>query len=168
MKKYVTLVEGLNTVKEPVESMTAKELATEMEKTVLKVFPKSYARASYQLNLGESISLTFALAKDKSELGNGIIHNDPAHTIFMIQDGLGRDNDIVGKLIIERILGSGFSVKPSEGSYMAMERHKVGFRKTTGDSKKILASLKKYFEKLKVELKANESNIYNYKLKGKF
>jgi hypothetical protein len=170
MKKFVTLVEDMNTIKESVEEMTATQLAEEMEKTVQKIFPKSYAKANYGVNLGPSITLRFTLGKDNKEYSNGILQNDPAHHILMIQDGLGREGNIVGKLSMEMVQGGYFHTNPDpvKDKYMAMGSHKVGYRKVSGDSKKIITGVKKYFEKLKKELKANEKNIYNYTLKGKF
>ena len=55
---------------------------------------------------------------------------------------------------------SGISVNPEKGSYMAMRTHKVPFRKTSGDAKKMVAAAEKYFKKLHGELKKVKDDIY--------
>ena len=57
-------------------TMTVDEFTKNLESTIKKIFPKSFVRARASTNLGSSISLMFALGKDKSEWTNGIIEND--------------------------------------------------------------------------------------------
>lgn len=113
------------------------------------VFPKSFVEVSYGALSRQDknyIIASFALAKDSSEATNNIMQNDPALTRFSIE--------LRGEeAVIERFQGSGFSVKPSPGSFYAMETHKVPFRKSRAKTeKKVGEVFKKYFTKLKGEL----------------
>lgn len=172
MNKYVALVEQtLAESKKDFSGTPAHKLGEDMKAAVQKIFPKSLVYGGYEVSLGSgSIFVTFTLGKDDKDFANRIEFNDPARTIFAISRGFDTEGNITSdKLVLERTHGTGFAVNPAEGSYYAMDRHKVGFRKTTGDSKKMVDAIKKYFEKLKKELKANKDNVYGLDLiKDKF
>ncbi len=55
---------------------------------------------------------------------------------------------------------STIDVNPEEGSYMAMGRIKIPYRKTTGDAKKVLAAFERFLKKAKKLLQDNDANIY--------
>lgn len=172
MGHYTQLVEQtLSENREKYADTPAGKLGEEMKKAIQKIFPKSLVYGGYEVSFGSgAIFITFTLGKDDKDFANRIEHNDPARTIFAIQRGFDTEGNITSdKLVLERTHGVGFAVNPAEGSYLAMDRHKVGFRKTTGDSKKIVTAIKKYFEKLKKELQANRENVYGLELiKDKF
>lgn len=167
MGHYTQLVEQtLSENREKYADTPAGKLAEEMKKVVQKIFPKSTVYGGFDSDLSPGITIGFLLGKDRNEFSNGIEHNDPARTIFSISGSRGvMDNDgniLADKMVLERISGYGFYLND-------YERHKIGFRKTTGDSKKMITAIKKYFEKLKKELQANKENVQNIDLiKDKF
>lgn len=132
-----------------------KDLAMEIEATVKNIFPKSSIDATFSGNLMPSIRIEFALGSDK-EFSHNIIRNDPVHHIFSVM----WDKNKLNALTLERLSGA-IMVKPSEGSHLAMERHKIPFRKVAGDSKKIIAGVDRYFKKLKTEISKISNDIYD-------
>lgn len=142
-------------------SGNAYDLAAEIEKTIRKHFPNSFISVYFNSNIHPSISIRFTIGKDKSEWANGIIQNDPLWQVLMISSGINRNGDIVGKLSLERISGGSFAIKPEPGSHLAFGRHKVPFRKVSGDSRKIISGVDKYFSKVKSELKKSIDKFYD-------
>lgn len=143
------------------ESDTTK-LASDIESTVKGVFPDSYVAAGFRWNLYPSIIVKFTLGSGKDEWENGIIQNDPAHTIFMV-DGMDKDGSINKALTLEKSHGS-ILVKPTN-PHMAYGTIKVPFRKVTGDQTAILKGVKNYFEKLKKVLQDNRDKMTDRHLK---
>lgn len=130
----------------------AKQFADEVRKLYRKYFPKSFIEVDYRTSLSPHITARIALGKDKTEWSNGIVHNDPMHTIFMIE--FEGSSALVGDggMKVERISGGGLL-----GTNY--ERIKVPFRKTSGDRKQILTTLERYFDRLKDAVKANADNL---------
>lgn len=123
-----------------------------IQKSFDKQFPNAWSIIRVQKLIGEVITVTFGLV-DKSELTSGILENDPVFHSFIIH--------IEGDDKYEAAVNSsGISINPPEGSYYAMERVKTKFRKTKGDSKRIVKTFDTFFKRLKVLVKANEANIY--------
>lgn len=121
-----------------------------------KVFPNGFIKAYYRRGLGKEnyISLAIGMIGDKSDQASQIIDNDPMLHKFMIY--IHDDDTYTAKLI----QGSGFYVNPEPGSYLAMTRHKVPYRQSKGDSKRILKAMKRHFGRLKTELGKIESNLF--------
>lgn len=139
----------------------ANVLATEIEKEVSKIFPHSYIHAEFSSSIHPSMTVRFALGKDKSEWVNGYMDNDPISMLIFIygkEKNIEDNGDISGNLYTKTLMSS-FVIKPSAGSYYVYDRVKVPFRKTTGSPEKILDYLKKYFLLLKKELQANRNNL---------
>jgi hypothetical protein len=141
------------------ELTPAHELAKEIEAAILKIFPLSFVSASYSTNLKSSISIYFALGRDKSEWANGIVQNDPAYSIFKVW-GIGENSTLTDNLELKMLTGGNIYTLPPEGSHLAMGRHKVSFRKSKGNRDKILKGVNTYFKRLKDELKKVGDNIY--------
>jgi hypothetical protein len=124
--------------------MNTFDLVTEIESTIKKICPDSYLSVKFSNSLYPNITIVFAMGKDKTEWSNGIIHNDPCHTILSV-DGMSKDGEFKDTLTTERILGGG--VYDSEyGS------HKIPFRKKTVKSEqyqKIIDVISDYFKKVK-------------------
>lgn len=139
-------------------STESDHLCKEIEKIVLKIFPKSRVVAYFSTNLLPSINIEFTLGAGLEEYPHRISRNDPAHHLFYLR-GMAKDGSLGDKLELERLAG-GISTFPEEGSYMAMGTHKVSFRKVKGDSSKILKGIDGYFKKLKDELKKVGDNLY--------
>ena len=154
-KKRASMGESVKLTKmihEAIESPEAEALAEAMKNTVQKIFPKSYVNAYFSTNLAPSITLKFTIG-NRNDYANGIEHNDPARTIFMIHNPVDKDGKLKDVLVMERIQGGGLAIQAPPGSFLAFERHKVKYRVVKGDSKKIIQGLDKYFKNLKVELK---------------
>lgn len=143
------------------ESDTTK-LASDIESIVKGVFPNSYVNADFKSNLYPSIIVKFTLGSGKDEWENGIIQNDPAYTIFMV-DGMDKDGSINKLLTLEKSHGSIF-VKPTN-PHMAYDSIKVTFRKVTGDQAAILKGVKNYFERLKKTLQDNRDRMTDRHIK---
>lgn len=163
MKRYKSIFkEDINT--------NANELAEKIQEEIQKIFPKSFVSAKFTSNIYPNITVIFTLGKDKSEWNNGIQRNDPAYHAFMIggksRYGISNEGEIKESLVCEEIQGStwGFYIKSKEGSYNAMDRFKLPFRKVTSTPDKIIEVLKKYFLLLKTELKKNKDNMMDYHL----
>jgi len=146
----------------------AGKFIVKIKRAVNKIFPNSLVHANLSLSgFSPAIMVSFTLGKDKSEYREGSASNDPAHVAFMI-NGVDGDGNLDDRLVLERILGGGFMVHPAPGSYVAMDIHKIPFRKTTGSQDRILKSLERYFTRLRAELRDNEDKIYDYNLMNKF
>lgn len=162
MKKYkpIILKENIN---------NANDLAKELEKEILHIFPHSYVDAEFSSHLYPSIILRFALGKDKHEWNHGYIENDPARMIINIsavrESNIDKEGNILGPLEVTNDF-SRFYIKPPEGSYLAMGKIKIPFRKLTTDNlDKIIEYLKKYFMVLKKTLQENRENLMPEHLK---
>jgi hypothetical protein len=153
MKKYTRLTEDIyNDIQEYVNAL---------DKTIRKIFPKSYIHVKYNNSLYSSISISFALGKDKNEWVSGYIDNDTAWQRFSI-DNKGKDlseDPTLPEFITVDTKSNSFTVKPEKDSYMAFGRVKVPFRKTTGTPDKVLKYIEKYFILLKKMLQDNKDNI---------
>lgn len=161
MEKYKRLF------KEDINS-NAVELAQEIKNEILKIFPKSYVNSTFSDNIISTITVRFALGKDKSEWEHGYWDNDPAQMILHIygqnESNISKDGIINGLIYVETKYGS-FLVKPDTGSHYAYSRVKVPFRKTTGNGEKIVQYLKKYFLTFKKVLQDNKDRMTDEHIK---
>lgn len=141
----------------------AMQLIDELKSIYKKEFPKSHLRISFRNTFGGIIAIRMMLADDdKSEWLNGIIDNDMLIADFMI-DGFDQEGNAIKPLeFINTRSGFGFYTKP-DNKYMVYGRHKIRFRKSKGDTKKISAAFKKTVQKLKSELQSQIDNFhYHY------
>ena len=115
-------------------------------------FPNGWIRASSVPLGGRGFYVAFGLVDDVKAMG-GYRENDPMfHSVLV---------DVVsGGYSAE--LGSGGKVylKPAPGSFYAMDSAKIGFRKFSGDEKKIVAGFAKYFAKARAVVAENAENVY--------
>lgn len=134
---------------------SAAELASEIETTFKKYFPNSFIKSRYDVNIGKSVMVTIALAKDKTEATNKILDNDPMLANFAVHldpNQIDDTGNFTGEpLVVERFRGSGLSWHGPDG----FNRVKVPFRKTTGDPSKIIKALDTHFQRLKAAVKDN-------------
>ncbi|KFZ25651.1 MAG: hypothetical protein KQ78_02144 [Candidatus Izimaplasma bacterium HR2] len=120
---------------------------------IKNVFEKHFSNGWFNLRKisSDSIGFSFGIIGDKKELSSGILDNDPVHHKFMIRkEEMGWE--------VKNLFGS-IAINPKE-KYMAMSSVKTKFRKTKGDTKKIISTFDKWFVKLKSLIKDNEENIY--------
>jgi hypothetical protein len=130
---------------------TELELATTLAEEYKAIFPNSHAKA-HPASFGTTAFLDTYIGTPAT-WSNGIRQNDPAWCMFTINKIAPHEFEItssVGRL----------SVKPREGSYLAMESVKLPFRKKTGNINKIIPQMIKHFENMKQIIKDNSDNVY--------
>lgn len=140
------IIEELQTMRESSKNSEADSLAILIKRKIRSIFPKSTIDVSFTTKFVATINIRFLLAT-KKDWYNGIEFNDPVRALFSI-DGFNNDGDILGDMVIT--LDNSVWYELTQGSkkgFMAPVR-KVPFRKTRGDSKKILLAVEKYFKKL--------------------
>lgn len=137
------------------ESPELGAMGAAIEKAFKKYFPNGYFGYSVRKILKPNADLNFVigLIGDNRDVPNGIRGNDVMHHSFQVEP----QGD--GKYIISVLNGS-LSIKPEAGSYMAMGTVKTGFRKTTGDEKKIINTVDKFFKKLQGLVREHKDNLY--------
>jgi len=130
----------------------AKALAAKVEAEFRKAFPNGWIQFKPQFLGGAGFNLYFGIIGNKSELTSGILMNDPAYHSMGVSPGQkGYDVELSqGRL----------NLNPEKGSGMAMSSVKFGFRKFSGDDKKIVDGFSKYFAKMKSVIKSNGDNVY--------
>jgi len=124
----------------------AHKLAEELDDVIRLIFPQSYVNVRFNTSLGSSISIKFALGKDKSEYSNGIIHNDMLYHIIWI--GHSRGTEITK----EGVLNEPLSLDISLGGAIRVneKRVKLGWRnKKKATRAQVVEHVKKYFKKVK-------------------
>jgi hypothetical protein len=132
------------------EGMTAAEFCSKVKDTYAKHFPKSLCVAKIYACLGKSITIDGYLAAGKEEESGGYLDNDMFSIGMFIHDlppNTSPDSVLPDSMELTSN-GSSFTVKP-DNPYCAYGRVKVPFRKVTGDAKKILDYLDKYFGRFK-------------------
>jgi len=144
---------------------TGDELAKAIEAAIKKHFPKSHVKVWVHKGGigGTTIGLDFAVAGDKSQVANGIWHNDISLTRGTIY-GLEPDGNLKPTLEFDPALGGSILTKPTE-KYMAFGKLKVGLRKKKGTPEQILKHLDSYFAKLAKAIKDNRDKIPDDHLK---
>ena len=99
----------------------------------------------------DDIGFSFGIIGDKKELSSGILDNDPVHHKFLI-------SHIPDGWEMIKVMGY-ISINP-EDQFMAMSLVKTKFRKTKGNTKKIISTFDKFLKNLKIMIKDNEENIF--------
>lgn len=135
------------------ESMSAEASAL-VEKIAAEfkaVFPNGWFRASREALGGKGVYIYFGAIDDVKSMGYR--ENDPMHHVVHVS--LGPKGWVVE-------LGSGgkLYLRPAPGSNFAMDSVKIGFRKISGDDKKVVAGLTKYFAKAREVFDENAENVY--------
>lgn len=124
-------------------------LASEIESTIKKYFPKSYVETEWDTNLAPSVGIRFALGKDKSEWTHGIMRNDPAFILINIF-GFEKDGTIQKPL----------EFKPGKSAIMLdTGLMKTGISKKVGNPDQILKHIDGKFKNLKKLIQDNLDNF---------
>ena len=138
--------------------MKINEFMQQIETTYSKHFPLSRISVDYVGNIYRSISIVCYLAGNNTEVYNKIWRNDMLNIRFSIdaesgefEKGTTIESEIPEKLKME-VNCKNYLIKPNN-SHLVYSRRELTFRKTKGNAKKIVATLDKYFTKLKEELK---------------
>ena len=129
------------------ESSEVDDFIEDIEKTYKKYFPKSLINIHKEEMLSsKNIYAECYLAKDESEVPHRILDNDTFHIKFCIEN-LKNFNDLPDVMMLEWYHKS-IKLKPSDDFYYC-DFKQLPFRKTKGDSVKILKTLDRYFKLLK-------------------
>lgn len=140
-----------------------------------QLFPDSEAKVYLFRGLGCSLCIDLYLSKDDSECSNHIRENDVFKIKFMchLSDRYNAEEELPEKMILES-LSNWIVVEPVNNKYLWCEAEKVQFRKTTGNSEKILKAMEKYIDRLHdkcIEILTEERvhhekiNIFNKKIR---
>ena len=158
MKKYKSFLK---------ENITnATELASELQKEILSIFPHSTVHAEFTTRFYPSIMINFMLAKDRTECVNSIEQNDIAYQTLTIEGkgkAFDKDGTLPEVLTIENKCNS-FPVKATE-KYMDYGRITVPFRKTSGNPQKMIDYTRSYFLLFKKMLQEHREGIPEHALK---
>lgn len=137
------------------EAMSAADaaLADSVVAEFKNVFPNGWIRVS-RFSLGRGgFYVSFGLIDDIKAMG-GYRENDPMyHSVLVDPIPGGRYSADLGN-------GGKVYLKPAPGSFYAMDSVKIGFRKFSGDDKKIVAGFAKYFAKARVVVAENAEKVY--------
>lgn len=135
--------------------MTVDRFLKNAESIYHKYFPHSKCKAEFDTYLYRSISIKGYLANKKEECPGEILMNDMFKVLFYIQmdgnmqfhQGVGLDRELPEDLQMEVSSGCYF-IKP-ETIYMEYGVVKIPFRKTHGNSEKMLVTFDKFCEKMR-------------------
>ena len=140
---------------------------TQIEKDFLSVFPNGKINVRIYNGIGDPcLAINALLIGNKDDQSNGIIDNDPLNIKFIgfLSKKFPNKND---KFVFEKIMG-GLSIQPEEGSYMAMGRVKLPFRKSTNTMTKQVAKLKKFWVTVGQAVLDNKDNLHKKDLKNEY
>ena len=127
--------------------MKFAEFKEEVKKAYAKRFPNSLCEVYIFKCLGRSLCITCRFAENEKEVPFGIMGNDMfcASMSINLPDNFGDDDDLPENMILE---WQSSCIKAKPESWLAYDAEKVSYRKTAGDSKKIIKALDKYFQRL--------------------
>lgn len=154
--KKLVISESVNT--------EADTLVIDIIATIQKYFKNSTLNVSFTVGYMPSINITFYVGR-LNDWPNKIADNDVAKNRMSIYgfDKLG--NIKPSGLVLELDRGGFVVIKPSDkpdpklGFKLAQGRVKVPFRKTSGDSTKILKAIDNYFKRLSKTIVDNSKNL---------
>ena len=127
--------------------MKFKEFKEEVKKAYAKRFPNSLCEVFIFKCLGRSLCITCRFVENEKEVPFGIMGNDMfcASMSINLPDNFGDDDDLPENMVLE---WQSSCIKAKPESWLTYDAEKVSYRKTTGDSKKIIKALDKYFQRL--------------------
>ena len=133
--------------------MTYKEFRREITNAYAEVFPRSLCDVGIFKALGRSIFIDCYLAKDKHELPNMLFQNDMFRIRFWIDmpDDFMEESELPDNLTLE-VCSKFYCIKP-KNKYLYCDYRSLRFQKTKGNPEKIVKTLEKYFQKLKMSVK---------------
>lgn len=143
--------------------MVYEELKEKIEEIYHKYFKDSLCRVSKGSLASSMIFIQCYLAKEAREDINGYLDNDMFHIMFTI-DTADKNKyptvDLIDyskeELILENVRNYYLTVPDNQ--FMAYGSQKVGFRKTTGNTEKVLASFEKFVKKLHEQVSEDMKN----------
>jgi hypothetical protein len=139
----------------------------ELKDNFYSIFPNGKISAQVFNGIGDpTLGISFYMIGERTDQSHNIVDNDPVHTKFIAHLPKIHPTKET-KFKVEYLMG-GLSVKPEEGSFMAMGRVKLPYRKSTGDISKQVKNLTKYFKKVGQAVIDNKDNLYKKDLKSKY
>lgn len=143
--------------------MKTSDFIQAIETAYSSKFPQSKAFVKLSHNLYSQIRIDLMLAQDKTENAFNYWENDCFSIGFTVtlENGqlpkdLTLDSELPQNLKLESKCNS-YRIKP-ELSYMASSNKKVSFRKTKGDSVKLIKTIESFISKLHVSILADVQN----------
>jgi hypothetical protein len=148
-----------------------KELYSEplkkLKEGVQGIFPNAKFSAEVYAGFGyPTLSTSFYLISEREDQSHNIVDNDPVVTKFIAH--LPRIHPTKDTKFKLELMRGGLYLEPSEGSYLAMERLKIPFRKSTGAIDKQVDKLVKYFEVVGKTILENKDGLYKKDIKDKY
>ena len=127
--------------------MKFKEFKEEVKKAYAKWFPNSLCEVYIFKCLGRSLCITCRFVENEKKVPFGIMGNDMfcASMSINLPDNFGDDDDLPESMVLE---WQSSCIKAKPESWLAYDAEKVSYRKTTGDSKKIIKALDNDFQRL--------------------
>lgn len=152
----------LETILQEAQIQTNVEMADALEKAVRKHFPKSFLSVKIRGVLGGSDPvLQFTLGKGKADWPNGIINNDPIHTMIFF-NGFNREGMLLkGKVQADMSQGDTFRIN-------GQPQVKFKWRNATATPESIVKKVDQYFGKIKKWLNSPEGKEAQAKFKERF
>jgi len=159
---------------QPTSGMTVGEFIDQVKQIYNEYFPNSECVADNRKVMGlEYIMIRWYISRDSSEVAHNIRANDMLHVTFNIDledntesgamynvaiyDNNSKNSMPMPANITLDVMDNSYFIAP-EDRYMAYSRRRLPFRKTKGTPEKILATLRKYAEKLHTMLAEDLAN----------
>lgn len=137
-----------------------ENMVTAIKTSFLKHFPDSFISISATSGSDVIVIMKLALGKNNSEYLNGIVQNDPMHTVISVT-GWDKDRKPTSKMRVENSSNYGLMLKAPAGSWKSYESLKL-WRNFTCAPEKVVPTLDKYFAKLKEAVKNNLDRLPEY------
>ena len=145
----------------------------EITKHFYKHFPNGSMYIGFQQIIGAPhLNMVFRLIGSLDDTPHRITHNDPWNAGFMGHFKVrNADYDYVpseSDLIELESRSNGYYIKPEEGSFYAMSRVKIPFRKKTATMDKLVKPVKEYITKIANSMIENKDNFMDNVNKEKY
>lgn len=151
---------------------TFKSEFDEIKNHFQKHFPNGSMYIGFQQIIGAPhLNIVFRLIGKDEDLPHRITQNDPWNAGFTGFTAGYRDYDFIPTKetpITLETKSNGYYIKPEEGSFYAMSRVKVPFRKKTATMDKLVKPLKEYITKVADSMIENKENFMNDVNKEKY
>tara|TARA_B100000768_G_C11230131_1_gene354678 strand:- start:304 stop:840 length:537 start_codon:yes stop_codon:yes gene_type:complete len=136
--------------------------------SVQNIFPNGKINAKVYSGIGDpTLSISFYLINNKADQSSGIVDNDPVVTKFIAHLPKVSEPSKDVKFKLELLMG-GLSLEPEEGSYMAMSRLRLPFRKSNATIDKQVDKLIKYFKNVGQTILDNKEKLYKKDILDKY
>lgn len=143
--------------------MTIQQFIDEVKQAYAKQFPDSLCHIQFDNKLYSSIGISCTMAKDITECAHNIWMNDPVsfrlsidHNGKAFSKDFTKESELPDDLLIT-VWANNYKIKP-ENKYLCYSSNKINARKTSGNAKKLITTIEKWFKQLKVQLQDDINN----------